>query len=131
MVQMRAIYQACLIIAECSPLKTVSVRQSREGVKISTHNFPLISIERAIHPGCSLFVFYLMTKEQNEHKLSECQKINREKRGMRSKLSICRVVERSDRGNNGANECNISSLLDYCRVQPIEDRVSTAKPGGG
>ena len=26
---------------------------------------------------------------------------------------------------------NISNLLDYCRVQPIEDRVSTAKPGGG
>ena len=25
MVQMRAIYQACLIIAECSPLKTKSV----------------------------------------------------------------------------------------------------------
>ena len=50
---------------------------------------------------------------------------------MRSKLSICRVVERSDRGNNGANECNISSLLDYCRVQPIEDRVSTPKRGGG
>ena len=50
---------------------------------------------------------------------------------MRSKLSICRVVERSDRGNNGANENNVSSLLDYCRVQPIEDRVSTPKGGGG
>ena len=50
---------------------------------------------------------------------------------MRSKLSICRVVERSDRGNNGANESNVSSLLDYCRVQPIEDRVSTPKGGGG
>ena len=33
MVQIRAIYQACLIIAECSPLKTVSVGHSREGLK--------------------------------------------------------------------------------------------------
>ena len=32
---------------------------------------------------------------------------------------------------NGANEGNISSSLDYCRVQPIEDIVSTATPGGG
>ena len=29
---MRAIYQACLIIAECRPLKTLSVRQRREVV---------------------------------------------------------------------------------------------------
>ena len=35
------------------------------------------------------------------------------------------------RRNNGANESNISSLLDYCRVQPIEDIVSTPKGGGG
>ena len=35
------------------------------------------------------------------------------------------------RRNNGANEGNISSSLDYCRVQPIEDIVSTATPGGG
>ena len=40
-------------------------------------------------------------------------------------------VYAENRGNNGANESNMSSLLDYCRVQPIEDRVSTAKPGGG
>ena len=35
------------------------------------------------------------------------------------------------RRNNGANESNISSSLDYCRMQPIEDIVSTATPGGG
>ena len=35
------------------------------------------------------------------------------------------------RRNNGANEGNISSLLDYCRMQPVEDIVNTAKPGGG
>lgn len=34
MVQMRAIYQACLIIAECSPLKTKSVPQRVEVVII-------------------------------------------------------------------------------------------------
>ena len=49
----------------------------------------------------------------------------------RSQLSLCCEVKRSNRGNNGANESNISSLLDYCRVQPIEDRVSTPKGGGG
>ena len=37
MVQMRAIYQAGLIIAECSPLKTKSLRRSREGVGTKTH----------------------------------------------------------------------------------------------
>ena len=31
MVQMRAIYQACLIIAECSPLKTKSVLEGGGG----------------------------------------------------------------------------------------------------
>ena len=44
-------------------------------------------------------------------------------------LSSC--FSQKNRRNNGANESNIPSSLDYCRVQPIEDIVSTAKLGGG
>ena len=47
---------------------------------------------------------------------------------LNSPLENCLVIFRR---NNGANEGNISSLLDYCRVQPIEDIVSTPKGGGG
>ena len=45
-----------------------------------------------------------------------------------SPLENYRVIFRRD---NGANEGNISSLLDYCRMQPIEDKVNTPKGGGG
>ena len=44
-------------------------------------------------------------------------------------LSSC--FSQKNRRNNGANESNISSLLDYCRVQPIGDIVSTPEGGGG
>jgi len=46
-------------------------------------------------------------------------------------LTLLLKFHRNFRRNNGANEGNISSLLDYCRMQPIEDKVNTAKPGGG
>ena len=39
--------------------------------------------------------------------------------------------EAENSGNNGANENNIPSSLDYCRVQPIEDIVNTPKGEGG
>ncbi len=51
--------------------------------------------------------------------------------GAVSRLDTAPCFSKKNRRNNGANESNISSLLDYCRVQPIEDLVSTPKGGGG